>query len=1239
MHRDFNLIEAKPQPPQQLNIGGVITGFWALRKQLDRLPGLPVVDRDRVKRCCFLRLLANMVLERQHRDLRRAARQRKRSRVIGILQEAESAAIQGNTRRVYQFVRQLSPKGVYRKIRFRDAQGGVMSREQECTWMIDYATKLFTGREFVLPPLEPLPAHYFDDQSWVDALHALKTHKAVPWFSASVGGWKHKAKDVAPLLGQFAKEALCCANPRVPTAWGQVQLAWLAKAHKSPSCPQNLRTIGLMSPDTKAFLIILKRQAEPFILDSMTEVPQYAYRAGASTADAILRGGSHCRRIRQVLQKEAVDHTAKVLHQARAQLVGGLMCGLDLSQAFDRLEYSEMFSALIDTGMPSALAKVLISVHAQTTLHIRHGASQGTASMTRGLRQGCPIAPMIYTAWVVRFCKLVDQRVREHWTLQHMSIFADDKHCFWEITNPHSLRQAIAQLRIVLDVLRGCGMEVSVAKCVAVLALRGSWAKQAMQKHTKYWNGRKSLHVPGTQGSDYIPIEEHMTYLGIQLSYGAFELLTVQMRASKAEQSFAGLRQVLRTRGPLSLRQRQRIYNACVLPSLLYGLTAVGITPQVLQKIHSVQAQHMRKLHRVHEHGVTNLRVLAQAGLCPRSQTLTRAQQQLRLIQQDGGRSERLKAMELQQARVIHSEVELLTQDERSTSLVPVNSQHIEAVTCPVCGIDFDGPPSLHKHIHAKHPELNISSRIKFNRAEHSLFGLPFCRFCRVRCGDWHALEKHATQGMCLRLKQGFAANRALQEILAEVQAEERLDPPVPPAEHVRHDSVLAAFSDHAVFKVPLHEVPSHAEYICTLGSVCALCGQRMQQASRIKSHWQRQHGQAWALVQTDAASTARSLISVFRSPCQFCHSTAKNPKQHADKCSAFFQVAAVRHLLQLGRLDMSLVGSKAPALRPFETQPAYKSFTLGGTPLGRAFAGSRPSTTGSSDSGLFVVGTSTGLKLPSHGHAGGKVPSMFKRTTQRVPDQALAREPPAQAPWTCRLKLQNPRALCYMNATLIALLHGLVLHRHPWSNLQFLQQLCQRAAERSQPLLLSSLPRFAHLCRRWGFHDRQEDAAEFLLNVLLPAGQFNTLWERRSLTSDGPRMLDQGELPITLRLPDSATDLQTVINQWCLHGNSNALAYSDGLIVLQLLRFRQGRKLQIPVRLPATVLLPAFAEGISTVWQPFQLVAFVVHEGQSLHRGHYRAMLRVGVSWVYQDDNSLAMPSPVTDAHHKNVE
>ena len=161
----------------------------------------------------------------------------------------------------------------------------------------------------------------------------------------------------------------------------------------------------------------------------------------------------------------------------------------------------------------------------------------------------------------------------------------------------------------------------------------------------------------------------------------------------------------------------------------------------------------MRKLHRVHEHGITNASVLARAGLSPDMQLLSRAQRQVQLLLQDADRDHDLKQAELRQAMVIHSELEQLSLHETPSMLTPVNAQHVTQLPCPVCGITFDGVRSLHMHIQAKHPDLNVAARIHFNRAEHSLFGLPFCRFCRVRCTNKALQRIRLLRSSCPRSK------------------------------------------------------------------------------------------------------------------------------------------------------------------------------------------------------------------------------------------------------------------------------------------------------------------------------------------------------------------------------------------------------------------------------------------------------------------------------------------------------
>ena len=122
-------------------------------------------------------------------------------------------------------------------------------------------------------------------------------------------------------------------SPSLPQEWARTQLAWLPKPGRPPPLLK-LRTIGLLGPDSEAFLYTLKEHANPFVQEALRQVPQFAYRHSTSTADALLRASDHCRHVRAALSNKADDVTARVLHQAPQDLVGGLMASVDLSKTF-----------------------------------------------------------------------------------------------------------------------------------------------------------------------------------------------------------------------------------------------------------------------------------------------------------------------------------------------------------------------------------------------------------------------------------------------------------------------------------------------------------------------------------------------------------------------------------------------------------------------------------------------------------------------------------------------------------------------------------------------------------------------------------------------------------------------------------------------------------------------------------------------------------------------------------------
>ena len=378
-----------PQKPALSQVDSAVKRLWQAPRK-ERPPRTQMLQAFRASR-------AELEQRRRHRELRKIARQRKRQQLLDILQQVEQAAAQHDTRTQYRFIRMLAPKSFRRRICLRAANGGLMSPSEEADALLQYAVQLFKGTTWI-PPLLPLNPNWFRAADWQRAFKKLSNHKAVPDSAGSVEGWKAVAPQVASALETIAIHTVAHEAPTLPQEWARTQLAWLPKPGQATSSPSCLRTIGLLGPDSKAFLYILKEHANPFVQKALASVPQFAYRQHASTTDALLRASEHCARVRLTLANQVDDVTARVLQTAPKDLVGGLMASIDLSKAFDKLSHEEIMLCLRETNIPEELARMILHVHVRTEVTIRHKGHTRNLVMGQGLRQGCPIAPMVYAA-------------------------------------------------------------------------------------------------------------------------------------------------------------------------------------------------------------------------------------------------------------------------------------------------------------------------------------------------------------------------------------------------------------------------------------------------------------------------------------------------------------------------------------------------------------------------------------------------------------------------------------------------------------------------------------------------------------------------------------------------------------------------------------------------------------------------------------------------------------------------
>ena len=1241
----------RPRLPQRETSDGYIVGFWQLRRRLSRLHWR---DAQGIFTAWRLAMKLRSAKKRLDQHLRRT----KRAQILTVLGDAEEAARGKLMGSFYKYVNLLCPKASMQRIRLRNQSGELLSTQAECQLLADYAKMLFTGQPWVLPPLRPVSSDMFSAPRWLQAFRDIPREKAVPIFTPSLSSWKDAAPHICEALAAIASDCFSAEQPVIPTEWASVQIAWLPKPNKSPSSPANLRTIGLMSGDHKALLHIIKSHIKDPIMLALRNTPQYAYRQGASTADAILRSTEHCVEVRHRLESLKTDLTTKLAGRHREELMGGLMANLDLAKAFDSLPYREIYFSLTEAGVDEPLCRLIIHLHASTRCAILHGSHCATVPMSRGLRQGCPIAPYIFAAWSVRVCRLLDGSLGTGWSASHLTLFSDDTHCFWSLRCLADLGMAVSQLTTLVQSLQELGMSINFTKSSAVCALKGRSALQAQRQHFRWRNGALTLRLPQTPTDLYIPLEDTLEYLGVTLSYHHFELQTAKLRADKAQGNFGRLHKVLRTNGPLSVVQRLRVYKACVLSSLMYGLIGVGLTASSYKVIVTSTCKHLRKLLRIYQEGVMNAQVLSHADIDLPRDLRQRSTALAKAICGDQGRSEDLKAPEIRRVRAVVDGIDSALESTGSSQLTRISQHNAAVVDCPVCGLYFSGVHNLVMHINSQHPSLNQRAKIPFLRHQHALHGIPRCRFCRSIQFSWQVLEQHVAGGMCPRIKDGIGRGQSIQEIFQAVLDRERVDPPIPPHGLASVSSALLYES----FEVsqPLHLALQDMPVVRSFGEACALCGQRLQDVNRVKFHWRTTHPAAWNLVEREVKSQARSLSALFKSPCSYCRSQAKDPKAHSVQCPVLFQFLASRMLRARQYSADELQKQAGPSQRQSERRAAYLDFDPKQQPLAQAFRASAVAPVASSTSlpkpSSDVLATSRPSQPfqaagPATAAVPGTTPAMFQRfpgaqrlhesgseTSTAPRHSTVIARVSANLPWSCTLRLANPHTQCYINACLLALGHA-VTHTagDQWPlnpDLGRVFKLCQEHSPGAAPLHIAGHPMLMALTPGWYFGIRQQDASEYL--ELLLRRDFLSVWSAR-VFEGSVRDCDGGVI-ISLTLPGQPTTVQDMIQAWHSQHYLHALCSEPDFLCIQLGRYPHQIKNSTKIEMPLTIDVPAFSASntLEVHAVQYRLISSVIHLGRSPTAGHYRALLRAGSHWFYANDHVSASRVPLTDEHKR---
>ena len=814
---------------------------------------------------------------------------------------AESAAARGDQRTLYSVVRRLTPKTQLKASRMKDCRGRLLSSEEQLTAIIQYGDATFAAQTEQAPTAVIRDGLQWTAKDITLEVRSLGIGKAVPKHVAPTPVWRLCADAIAPVLNQAFTSHFASGQPgNLDGDWRDTHVVWLPKSSKPPCDVKSMRPIGLQCPTSKILAGLLRAQLLQNLLPLLQYLPQYAFTRGRGTADALTRAHQHFREVADLIRQNRVDRFQLQAGKCRQGCQGGMGLSLDLSRAFDCVNRDCIYATLEKHGVHPDVILVIQRLHYEAKYHYSVGDHRGQTCTSNGIKQGCKIAPYLWSYFTVAFMLRLREARDQTWLERTMTMFADDCWNAWLIRVRSDLDQAVADLQLILETLETMHMSINYKKTAVLIRLVGREAKSALHACTYKSAGQLYLRVQVHGRECGIPVKTDHEYLGSIISYQRRLEKNTAHRLKAGQGRYQNLRKALNGTHHLSQQYRIRLWQACVCSSIFYSQHVVGFNSSTLRRITVELTRHLRAILRLPAHltRITNAAIWERAGLAQPGWTMQHAlqQHQSRLdvkatTAPDITTAPRILCYLKETASLM---ADVLLQEAQSISNEVVVSA---AISCPMCEATFVSENAMRIHSKLKHKTLPAHSTRTptiFVPHLHAVAGMPQCKLCDRQFFKWRHLKLHIEGGACPKLGGDSFIRSPLDstQALAKVAAPPAADLPQFAGQNVTdlplvlREAFLSKLSQWECWL----SVPS---LMTELRNYCSLCHQWVADFRHVKQHIRKEHqtthGHLFNEVNT-ICKTFKSHLTRDRT-CIFCGHRVGAPGRHIEQCTPLFQL------------------------------------------------------------------------------------------------------------------------------------------------------------------------------------------------------------------------------------------------------------------------------------------------------------------------------------------------------------